>query len=186
MTFRNIICLLLAAACVIAEASSSHTLQLMHRIQHSQHCRHRSCMQALLQYTFVNDLRVRVHGQQHVAPPRKCYSIFGSPANKVMCLRAPSTLDASAVHSTARENFNSIFGVPTSGLHTVGSIATTGNAIASKVSIWYMVFPLIHVKIFNFNTALDLHYGAIRGSRVNTLHFLVSTLSFSPSYTRRR
>ncbi|KAJ7105387.1 hypothetical protein C8R43DRAFT_1165687 [Mycena crocata] len=88
------------------------------------------------------------------APPRKFYSIFGSPANKVTRPSAHQPSCASAAHSA-----------------TLNILELTRVGVFGSM---HSVAGHIHVKIFNLNMALDLNYGTtsgISGESVNTLLF---------------
>ncbi|KAJ7075825.1 hypothetical protein C8R43DRAFT_1143741 [Mycena crocata] len=68
--------------------SSSHTCNIADIADTPLHVIGFKQSQCRSKDTFLNNIRGPVHGQRRVALPRKFYSIFGSPADKVTC---PST-----------------------------------------------------------------------------------------------
>ncbi|KAJ7075621.1 hypothetical protein C8R43DRAFT_1183220 [Mycena crocata] len=92
---------------------NSNSIQIFNtRLQHDRHPRRATTRDRVQTQATTKLLKAPVCDQRHVAPPRKLYSIFGSPANKLTRLRSPSTPRSSAARRVPLVLFDSNFGVP--------------------------------------------------------------------------
>ncbi|KAJ7173977.1 hypothetical protein C8R43DRAFT_943621 [Mycena crocata] len=211
MTFRNTTCLLIAAVVLLLTVRLGVLATAVHSYPNPQldlKVRHVKCNIADIadvplhvigfelskprcrsKDTFLNNYRASVHGQRCIAPPRKFYLIFGSPANKVprpsYHLQAPGLhqLRARRRHTAPPQAFRFNLGVPVNRFNVSRLLVTRPRSSLRRVL--RAADSCQNVQLEG-GIGVELSGISLYAGQYPSLLSLYPTLSFSLPYTRTR
>ncbi|KAJ7173983.1 hypothetical protein C8R43DRAFT_943618 [Mycena crocata] len=216
MTFRNTTCLLIAAVVLLLTVRLGVLATAVHSYPNPQldlKVRHVKCNIADIadvplhvigfelskprcrsKDTFLNNYRASVHGQRCIAPPRKFYLIFGSPANKVprpsYHLQAPGLhqLRARRRHTAPPQAFRFNLGVTVTRWPTLVSSTAHRCKELLRASLRRVLRAADSCQNVQLEGGIGVELSGISlyAGQYPSLLSLYPTLSFSLPYTRTR